>query len=190
MFKKTTFMRNAVFVLLSAFFLSCEDPTEIGFGGIGDGSSAYFTDTLNLQIETYQLDSLITSGQSAALVGGYDDPYFGRIQASAYLQPTLPQGNNPFTGAIETASFEFTTEMNYDSLIIRLYNRSLLFFGDSTSRMTLNVHRLNRALENKNYNYDSQVDYDPTPIVTVEIERKSMINDSSEYIPIDIILPD
>ncbi len=190
MFKKTILMRNAVFVLLSAFFLSCEDPTEIGFSGIGNGDKAYFTDTLNLEIETYQLDSLITSGQTAALVGGYDDPYFGRIQASAYLQPTLPQSTNSFTGALETAAFEFTSDMVYDSLSLRLANRSLLFFGDSTSRMTLNVHRLNSALENQNYNYDSEVSYDPTPLVSLEIDRSSMVNDTGTVIFLDIILPD
>lgn len=183
-------MRNAVFVLLSAFFLSCENPTDIGFGGIGSGDKAYFTDTLDLQIETYQLDSLIASGQTSALVGAYDDPYFGRVKATAYLQPTLPQSSNSFTGQLETAAYEFTSEMVYDSLSIRLANRSLLFFGDSTSRMTISVHRLSNALENKNYNYNSEVPYDPVPLTSVQIDRSSMVNDTGAVIFLDILLPD
>ncbi|MGR3810237.1 DUF4270 family protein [Jiulongibacter sp. NS-SX5] len=190
MLKKTTFMRNAVIVLLSAFFLSCENPTDIGFPDGSGGNQAFFTDSLDIQIENLQLDSLLASGQSSALVGSYDDPAFGKVTAAAFLQPTLPQGSNSFTGALETVSYQYTSGLNYDSVAIRLANKSLLFFGDSLSTIRVNVHRLNSRLEDNNYNYNSRVAYDPTPIASVDINREAMVNDTGLAVYYNLILPD
>lgn len=183
-------MRNSALMLCSAFFLACENPTDISFGN-GSLGATYFTDTLNLGIQTYLMDSATTSNQAAALVGSYHDPLFGQITSVAYLQPTIQQKTNPFTGNLDIVPFDIQDNQVYDSLVIRLVNKDNLIFGDSTAQMTLNVHRLTEELPTQNYNYDSEVAFDPEPIASVTIDRSSL-RDANDSIPewIRIRLPD
>ncbi len=172
-------MRNSVLVLISAFFLSCENPTDIDLPGSGNQGNSYFTDTLSLQVETFQMDSAITSNQAAALIGSYTDPSLGRVTAKAYLQPTLQQVTDGLTGQVTPIEFTFTSSQILDSVSVRLANKNLIFFGDSLANMTINVHRLNSYIDNtKNYNFNSSLPYDPTPLASVTFDRYAMDNDS------------
>ncbi|WP_162628172.1 DUF4270 family protein [Arcticibacterium luteifluviistationis] len=181
-------MRNSVLVLISAFFFSCEEPSNIGFEG-GEGTEqTYFTDTLAVESSTYLMDSAITSGQSSALVGSFTDPLYGEITSVAYLQPALVPdiygtGQTPLT---------ISENSVFDSLKLSLINRTVLFYGDSTSSITIQVHRLKESLEfGKNYNYDDEQAYDATPLVSKTLTRENFYNPADSTIPyIKLKLPD
>jgi hypothetical protein len=166
-------LRNSAFLLLSAFFFACENPTDLQIPGTGNEASSYFTDSLKLTLETYQMDSA-TTNQNVALVGSYIDPSFGAVTSTAYLQPTLMQESNPLTGVVSSISFDMDDNHIYDSLVLVLLNRDNVIFGDSLAKMTVNVHRLTEELPSKNYNYDSKIGYNPNPLASVTIDRSSL----------------
>ena len=175
-------MRNSALVLFSAFFLSCEDPTNIGFAG-EDGfiNQTFFSDTLSLETSTFLMDSAITSNQAAALVGSFEDPIFGNIISAAYLQPTLKQATNPVNFSLVTSPFTTTEGVVFDSLVLRLLNKDLILYGDTLPNMTLEVHRLKTGLSSsKNYNYNENQTYDAEPLATINVNRASFINDTKD----------
>lgn len=188
MLNKIDLMRNSVLVLVSAFFLSCEEPGKIGFTGEEGSEQTYFTDTLTVESSTYLMDSAITSGQAAALVGSFSDPLFGEISSVAYLQPAL------VPDIFGTGLTAFTTSDNvvYDSLNLRLINRTLLLYGDSTANITIQVHRLQQSLEvGKNYNYDDDQAYDQTLLASKTLTRDDFYDPSdSSFLYINLKLPD
>ena len=182
MLNKFDFLRNLALVLTSAFFLSCEDPTNIGFlGEDGTVSQTYFSDTLSLETSTYLLDSAITSNQAAALVGSFVDPIFGKITSAAYLQPTLKQATNPVNFSLVTSPFTTETGVVFDSLVLRLLNKDLILYGDTLPNMTLQIHRLKSSLSGtKNYNYNEAQATDDEPLASITINRASFINNAKD----------
>ncbi|WP_341227087.1 DUF4270 family protein [uncultured Arcticibacterium sp.] len=181
-------MRNSVLVLVSAFFLSCEEPGKIGFTGEEGSGQTVFSDTLAIEASTYLMDSAITSGQAAALVGSFVDPVFGKVTSVAYLQPSLlpnsfANGDSPLT-APDNAIF--------DSLTLSLINRSLLFYGDSLANMTIQVHRLKESLVfGKNYNYDDEEAYEETLLASKTVSRADFYNPAdSSLLYVKMKLPD
>ncbi len=164
-------MRNAALILLSAFFLSCENPTAIGIDtGTGNVQSTYYSDTLSLETGTMLLDSAISSGQAAALIGSAIDPVFGKVSATAYLQPSL-YTDETYGTLVEFPALKTSI---YDSVQLRLVDRDILVFGDTLEPITLSIHRLKKPLDrNRNYNYDDQSDFEAQPLATAEINIRS-----------------
>lgn len=160
-FHKKITMRNVATVLLSAFFLSCEEPSNIGFDVLGNSAlETYFTDTLTVERSTLLLDSTSTSRQTQILVGGYDDPLLGHIETEAYLQFSLP------TIGTTVNKFSLGATAIIDSVTLRLVPSEYLL-GDTLSKLTIGIHRLNNSLNlTKNYNHDETVAYAATPLAT------------------------
>jgi hypothetical protein len=171
-------LRNSVLVLISAFLLSCEDPSSIGFGGEnGLEGQTFYTDTLSLASSTYLMDSVITSNQSGALVGSYVDPIFGTITSVAYLQPTLKQALNPATYTQVTSPFTMESNAVYDSLILRLINKDLVLYGDTLPEMTIQIHRLSQSLSStKPYNYNQEQAFDAVPLASMKVTIDNFTN--------------
>jgi hypothetical protein len=182
MLNKIEFMRNLALVLTSVFFLSCEDPTNIGFlGEDGSVSKTYFSDTLSLETSTYLMDSAFTSNQAAALVGSFDDPIFGSISSAAYIQPTLKQATNPVNFSLVTSPFTASEGVVFDSLVLRLLNKDLILYGDTLPNMTLQLHRLKSSLNGtQNYNYNDAQAFDDEPLATIVVNRSSFTNSTKD----------
>jgi hypothetical protein len=187
MLYKFKIMRNSVIVLISAFLLSCEDPTNIGFPSEnGDQGQTFFTDTLSLNSSTYLMDTAITSNQAGALVGSFYDPLFGTVTSVSYLQPTLKEATNPATFTQVTSPFTMGATAVYDSLILRLINKDLVLYGDTLPNLTIQIHRLSQPLSStKGYNYNEEQSYDATPLASMKITINDFTNatkDSLFYI--------
>ncbi len=186
-------LRNSVLVLASAFFFSCEDPTEIGYPGPGtDIGQTFFTDTLSLSTSTYLMDSAITSNQNLAFVGSFTDPVFGQISSVSYLQPSLATATNPVNFQQEVSQFVLTANTIIDSVAIRVINNDMRFYGDTLPDLTLEVNRLLSPLATgQNYNYDQELPYDSEVLASRSLQRSDMINaegDSLFYVR--VLLPE
>lgn len=182
MFINLRILRNSAFMLVSALFLSCENPSDISIGGLGEDAKAFFDDNLEMTVETFLMDSVITSGQSSALVGTYTDPIFGEITAESYIQPTLVQNVNSFTGSVTVSEFTFPSTQVYDSLVLRLLNNDLVMFGDTNQAMSIEIHRLKKPLENKTFNNDVKIEYESAVLATKTFRRADLANGKDLYL--------
>lgn len=193
MLNKIELLRNSVLVLASAFFFSCEDPTDIGYPGTGTGQNqTFFTDTLSLSTSTYLMDSAITSNQNLALVGSFTDPVFGRMSSVAYLQPTLSTATNPVNFQQEVTQFVLNSTTIIDSVAVRVINNDLRFYGDTLPDLTLEVNRLLTALgTGQNYNYDQEVPFNSDVLASRTLRRSDMVtNEGDSLFYVRIKLPD
>lgn len=171
-------LRNLAVVLLSAFFLACEEPTDIAFDDFnGENLATFFTDTLQINRETILLDSAVTSGQGQMLLGGLQDPVLGYVRSNAYFQPALPLDQ---FGAVSV--FELEDNAVYDSLRLSLLT-SRYYVGDTLDQVTVTLHRLVQPLNTvKNYNYDESVAFDPQPLFTKTFNLDSIFNTNRDSI--------
>lgn len=193
MLQLRSFLRNSAILLASAFFLfSCEELTGVGVIDLGTSSSTFYTDTLQIESSTLLLDSAVSSGLTSALMGGYEDPEFGNIKAISYLQPSLKQVANQFTGQLEVRTLAIDNTYIFDSVGFRFLNQNLVTFGDTLSDVTINVHRLQSSINSSaNYNYNSSIPYDPTPITSFTFSKADLRNatrDTLRYV--NVKLPD
>ncbi len=172
-------MRNIAIVLLSAFFFSCEEPTDIAFDNLGGSNlSTFFTDTLTVKRETVKVDSAVTSNQVQLLIGGFTDPVFGYVQANAHFQPSLPVNQN--TGA----EFPFTVQSGavFDSLRLSLLTNRY-YLGDTLDKITVTVHRLVNPLStSRNYNFDDEVPFEAQPLVSQRFNLDEVFNATRDSI--------
>src|SRR5690606_38361398 len=100
--------------------IACEDPSEIGLSlSPEDKVGVYFKD-LPVQSSMVYIDSLNTSNSGLLLSGNYNDPVFGRTEATAFTQ-VLRNDNKLKEGAV------------FDSLV--LYLKPIYFFGEDTSKL-------------------------------------------------------
>lgn len=179
-------LRNSALLLTSAFFFACESDTNIGLDLNDNPTGVFFTDTLSVSSGTYLMDSVITSGQNFTLVGVSNDPLLGKAQAVSFLQPTLEFTNQNQQGYF---NFEYTSEILPDSVVLRFWNRSLTYFGDSTSKVTFNVHRLSGEFPSRNFNNDDALAYESAPLASVTFNLEDLKGDSSAIVPLRIKLP-
>ncbi len=147
------------FYLLPILFLlvisSCTKP-QISFQSVYNGDNAtnvVRVDTFAVQLSTVFLDSFITSGSSAQLLGRYIDPFFGTVNSRSFTDIGAPR-------PLPT----LTNYSVYDSiqLILRI-NKS--FYGDTTQVQRFLVSQLTQVMDypaqqNAFYNIDS-IPYDP-----------------------------
>jgi len=167
-------MRNVALMLLSAFFLSCEDPINIAVDSPSNGGqfSTTFTDTLTVGRATVMVDSVITSAQSGTVLGHYKDPVFGDVSATMYAQVTLPIDGN--TGGYAALTFPEADKDKavYDSMYVYFAHNGFTY-GDSTKPVTINLHRLTEEfVKGKKYINTNTVAYNTTPIASKVLTYK------------------
>ncbi|RDV11796.1 DUF4270 family protein [Pontibacter diazotrophicus] len=128
----TAYNRSFTFCLLlsaSILLTSCEDANEVGLGLVEDNLSAYFTDTVTVDVSTVWLDSVVTSGTGALLVGQYTDALVGETTADAYFQVGLGEAWSLDDAAV------------FDSIRLIL-PYSAYSYGDTAQTFTLEAYRL------------------------------------------------
>jgi hypothetical protein len=126
-------------------------------------------DTITPVISTVMIDSFATGGTSVFLIGSYDDPHFGKISSSAFLQIGKPAAIGDIA---ETAV--------YDSLVL-IVHFNKYFYGDSTKTITIDVHELDESIElgynDKLYN-TSDFSVKPSPLGSKQLKVYPNITDS------------
>ena len=159
-------------LLLSASWFSCKK-VDIKFGDQfldNDYTQIIKVDTFNADLTTIQVDSFVSSSTGVSLLGGYQDPYFGKITTQCFSEMQPPLSSDVFAGTI------------FDSLcLIMVPNRT--FYGDSSQPVTLNVHRVKQIItgydENPNIIYNTrQFPVDPTPLGTKTVYVRPLRRDS------------
>jgi hypothetical protein len=152
------FLSLFLWLLLSVFLFSCKK-VDIKFGDqlLDNGYTQIIkVDSFNVDLTTIHLDSFVTSNSGVSLIGGYADPYFGKINTQCFTEMAPP---------IFIDSFAGTT---FDSIcLLMVPNRT--FYGDSSQPITLNVHRVNQIINaydedfSRIYN-NRQFTVNPTPL--------------------------
>jgi len=139
-------MRTLSLIILLGFFFvtSCKKKTSmIGSNSI-DGSELLYgnvVDTFSLSTYTEFEDSVITSTSSTGLLGSYNDPKFGEVNASFFTQFRLPS-TNPNFGDINAITIDsFVLGLKYEGA-----------YG-SFEPQTFEVHELSDTLDLNTYYY-------------------------------------
>ncbi len=138
-------------LILTLFFSCTNENSPIGLG-LMDQMGTDFTDTITVSAYSYLEDTINTTSLSANMVGHISDPVFGPSVASIYTQMAMSANN-----------VNFGENPVIDSCIFTLQLAS--YYGDTTSRVGIRVHRLNEAPKNRfNYYQNNSLSYDPTPL--------------------------
>jgi len=128
------FRMRFIGVIAVLFFSACE---KSGFSYEDvpkDGDlQQILLDTVSITMRTVQMDSVITSGTGVALVGGYNDPFFGRVDAGSYFRVALPTDKTVPDRAV------------YDSIEI-IMKPTGYYYGDTTRPQRIVVHQLTKEL--------------------------------------------
>ena len=92
-------------------------------------------DTLTPEISTIVRDSVVTSQTGNLLIGGYADPFFGKISSSAFFVLSNPSGIP-----------DFHVSAAYDSIVLQMRGDST-FYGDTSVAQQFSVSRLTSMIE-------------------------------------------
>lgn len=98
--KRKVFTLSATFLLMVLFLTSCNKDGKLGSDVLdsGDLLNSSQIDTFSLQTFTIEQDSVITDNPAYTMLGSYNDPVFGKVDASFYTQFQL-EGLNPVFGS-------------------------------------------------------------------------------------------
>lgn len=115
-------------------FSACEK-SGFSYDDVTDGGNLQQTllDTISISMRTVQIDSVRTSGTGVALVGGYNDAFFGRINAGSYFRVSLPVDKTVPERAVYD-SIEFIMKPNGYS------------YGDTLLPQRIMLHQLTQKL--------------------------------------------
>lgn len=121
--------------LCGIFFMSCKKPVIQEDNLIPpDQLGLVFTDTFELETYTGTQDSLVASDLAINLLGGMDDPIFGKSYASFYTQLALPNNN-----------LDLGNVLNFDSLV--LYLKFSETYGNVEAGQSLVVKRMTEGID-------------------------------------------
>ncbi len=100
---KNIFLGTAVaLILVSAFFFGCKENSQAGIGIVPKDVLIQFesSDTIDIEAYTNRVNSIVTSNTSSVLLGSYDDPIFGKVQAGFVIQIQPGSSSGFGTGAV------------------------------------------------------------------------------------------
>jgi hypothetical protein len=113
-------------------------------------------DTITFKMSTFKFDSIVTDIGNIFLVGQYNDPHFGKIKSSGFID-VIPR------------DYEIDDEAIFDSIVLNLpYNG--YYYNDTLLQKKIKVNELSRLIKFKNGQSDF---YNTTnfPIATLLGER-------------------
>lgn len=148
--------------------------TNITFGDayLDNGATQIIrTDTFGVNLSTVYTDSFITSSTGVTLVGGYTDPYFGKIQAQTFLEMAAP------------AYADIYQYTSFDSASLILYlKKGSNYYGDSTQSLHIDVNQLTENIvpwDNGSYLYNvDKFNYNTTALGSTDIIVKPNFTDT------------
>lgn len=169
--------KDLLILLIGLFILqACKKEGDIGLEQQIDEQGLYgkLVDTCSIKMFTVKDDSNIASNFVRNQLGEFFDPILGKTKASVAFQATLPKNN-----------VDFGTGATLDSIVLVLGYPNVKterFFGDSSSRMDINVYQLTENISNdsiyysnKNYSYNTTAigtkNYKPSPNDTLTIQN-------------------
>jgi hypothetical protein len=140
-------MLSVIFFVTVLIFTSCKkQKTSVGKTGLDQSQilNSFLVDTFSLKTYTEEEDSIVTANPLYNLIGCYNDPVFGKVNASFYTQFRLA-GSNP----------NFGTDIVIDSFIMAFEYAAV--YGSLESQTFL-VQRLAEDInvDSTYYNFSSK----------------------------------
>ena len=144
---------------------SCTKSSTIGSELVEqDQAKVFITDTLSIVAKTVNLDSVKTYGPADSeqfesyLVGKYDDPVFGKVEADLYAQVNLDVTTTP--------SFIGRDDVVVDSVILSLlYDTTKVYGNELAIPQTFEVYTMTEPLDRGDTYYSNQTfSFDSNPI--------------------------
>ena len=135
---------SGAFLILILIFFSCEDPGEVGLDLNNPNSLTVGFKELSLESSMINIDSMQTSNQRVLLAGNYDDPIFGKVSTTGFMQMFYDE------------FFEVPTNAQFDSLTLALkYN--YLYGNNISGPKTYKIYKLADSLRFSSiyYNFES-----------------------------------
>lgn len=168
-------MKNKALIYLLGllFLLSCEEEglnISVGDNFISSQTSISLIDSISVQMSTFKIDSIATSGTGYLMAGKFNDPDLGLISSKAFFQLNMPD-------AI------IDDDEIFDSIVIRL-PYSGISYGDTLQAQILNVHRVLEDIEpndeETNFYNTSTFCYNENPIGSKTITPRPNFYDNLE----------
>lgn len=144
-------VKDLLIVLIGLFILqACKKEGDIGLEQQIDEQGLYgrLVDTCTVQIFSVKDDTLITSNYVRNQLGDFHDPLVGRTISTIAFQATLSKNN-----------VDFGTGLVLDSIVMVLGYPAVQadrFYGDSSSRMEINVYQLDENISNDSIYYSNK----------------------------------
>lgn len=182
-------LQQVSFLLITVLFMSCENPSDIGFDFDGNANAtSFYSDTLNLEVSTILSDSAVNGKSNFLLAGVVNDPIFGAIKATAYFQPSLVDFTTNI-GTVRLDSFIVKPNPIADSIRLRIVNSGLIY-GDTSVRCFYNIYRLKKSMNyTKNYNGNESIEYEGESLARFGINSRSFVSSTNTPIAFFVNLP-
>lgn len=139
------------------FLLSCEKDNltvSVGDNFINSQTTVSLIDSISVQMSTFKIDSIASSGSGYLMAGKFNDPDFGLVSSSTYFQLDMPIA-------------DINDDEIFDSIVINL-PYSGISYGDTLLPQTINVHRVLEDIEpndEETYLYNSSTfNYSKYPV--------------------------
>jgi hypothetical protein len=178
LFKKSSiFLFIIVIVVFSVWSCTKSDTFSIGENFVESQTNLKILDTFKVDLSTVLLDSVVTSGTKAALVGQYSDNIFGSISSQSYFELGYPTSFNniDFTYVYDSANF--------------VLSYSKYYYGDTTKLMTISIQQLTQRItfdETTGYLYNtSKISYSPSILGTKVFYPRPKSADTVVTIPVN-----
>jgi len=146
--KNILFGTVVTLMLVSAFFFGCNKSADSGIGIIPKDELIVLesSDTIDIEAYTYPVDSIVTSNVSSVLLGSYDDPIFGKVQAGFVMQIT-PGATSGFGAGAKADSMILFLRYASDSLVP--------IYGEMRETMDFIAHEVTTKLYNDSNYYST-----------------------------------
>ncbi|WP_258100887.1 DUF4270 domain-containing protein [Marinoscillum pacificum] len=134
-------MKYSYLYLIAALIISCSESSILGDEFIGDdGLDVSYIDTISLQVNTFQYDSLLTSSSDRIVLGYQTDDFFSEVKSEGYFSLSLP-------GSL----YEIDDTDVFDSLTILIPQDGYALNIEDYTEVGLEVSRLSVELESDSY---------------------------------------
>ena len=173
--KLTILFRLICIFYVSAFFMSCQDPNEVGSSLLKEDANTAFIDTFSIETQVvFYPEDLLSNKANSLLVGKMIDPNFGEITDKSFVQLRLSEENVPIEDNVVCDSVIFflpykINDYSYskDGFTSSVYGHAQ-FVGDTNKGQTIAVHELTEGLiTDQNYTVHDNLSYNSTALGSV-----------------------
>jgi len=163
LYKPTALLKIAFVAIFNLFLFSCNSVTDIGLDTLpaNDRQGLTYIDTSLVVTGNLLRDSIITSSKGAFCVGSYNDPIFGKLKATGYMEL---KPNASLSG--------FPDGVTYDSMTVQ-YDITYQY-GDTGKTQTIYVSELKDTIGTyAKYRFSKEESY-PSNLDTVKFSLNKL----------------
>jgi hypothetical protein len=138
-------------IVLSAFFMSCDDKNDAGIDLQPDSSilTTAVIDTFTVNFSTvYEKEGINSSDSKVLLTGAYVDTYLGAVETASYFQ-MVPETENSLgdnficDSVVLNLKYTYNSSTDADGAETKIYH----YYGDLNSSIDLEVYQVTEDFE-------------------------------------------